>query len=282
MVIGGSGIDGDGRKINSFEPDIIDLSGQQRSHCHMATIPSDYIDRRVIPLKSGTFQNGQALVCSDNDHKRSWTLGPIVCYEHDKQANRWAVTKKHRGSYFKWWYSNNMYRQAYAKKIFNQDTYAYQVVRLNNTMTLLVSSFLKAPNLVGTKVNLVDQLSEITALPNTINSHYSCSGGLAYSRNGDVSIVLTGHESTEIYSFQQNKWRVGRRLPVLKQVYGGGISVPFKRSFIVFGIQGPEQNLIYYFNPDSENWEILTEKQPHRRSGAVAFFVSNDYVQCDG
>ena len=99
-----------------------------------------------------------------------------------------------------------------------------------------------------------------------------CSGLVTHSNGSMEIVVTTGYHNfintqTEILNLDTMTWRAGPPFPTEERTYEG-FSLPYANSFVAIGgytyFHG-ERNEIWYFNPDSYEWDVISTMAQQRR-----------------
>ena len=85
--------------------------------------------------------------------------------------------------------------------------------------------------------------------------------------------------SSEFLNLDTLIWEPKQSLPFDIEL---GASVPFKDSFlIVGGDSGDYLDTIYYYNPNTDQWELMEQMLKYEREYLAAFMVPDSYANCN-
>ena len=110
-----------------------------------------------------------------------------------------------------------------------------------------------------------------------------CCLGLVTFLNGSQEIVMTtGYElstgtSTEILNLDTMLWRAGPEFPTTNRTFYG-TSLPYGHSFLAIGgytIDAGIRDEIWFFNPDSYEWELIATMEQDRELFAAIALPDN-------
>lgn len=120
-------------------------------------------------------------------------------------------------------------------------------------------------------------------MDSTLVNHFAGFAGLIQKQNGESEVIASGGweggKVTEIFSFETLKWRNGPAMPISNLGYG--VSMQYFDSFLIAGGNGDgvgRQDMIYFYDPRSEEWIKLRQTLDSARSSFVGMLVPDNYL----
>ena len=107
--------------------------------------------------------------------------------------------------------------------------------------------------------------------------------GLVTYPDGTKGILVAGgyrETSVEFLNLDTLIWEPKQRLP--KEI-STAASVPYQDSFLIVGGDtfGSRYDTIYYYNPGTDQWDLLNQTMIYERSIFAAFMVPDSYANCN-
>ena len=111
-----------------------------------------------------------------------------------------------------------------------------------------------------------------------------CQAGLVTYPDGTTGILVAGgyeQSSSEFLNLQTLIWEPKPSLPI--EIYWGA-SVQYQESLMIAGGDSPtstdDLNTFYFFNPKSDDWELLDQRMDYGRRILTAFWVPDKFAKC--
>ncbi len=111
-----------------------------------------------------------------------------------------------------------------------------------------------------------------------------CQAGLVTYPDGKKGILVAGGDydsSSYFLDLETLTWERKASLPTDIHL---GASVPFENSFLIVGGISDDiheyLNTIFYYNPNLDQWELLSAFMHYERGRFAAFLVPDSYANC--
>ena len=119
-------------------------------------------------------------------------------------------------------------------------------------------------------------------LPKTPGGKRLCQAGYVTYPDGKQGILAAGGSSVTAHFLDLDTliWEPKQSLPIPIYI---GASVPYQDSFLIVGGhiagEGSDLDTIYYYNPSTDNWDLIGTMTVGRREFA-AFLVPDSFANC--